>query len=175
MQEFAEKLKAVRNGQTALAEQYEALLREYETHDFMRENADMRRSLDDLAVHIRELKEKNVSLAEENGKLRLALHEQMLDEKLTILRLSHQKMKTYFGEAAYPHRHRLQTAETELRRVVKELQERAARQLQDERQYMQEKIAATAAELNEHIKLRQQRLSSCGSSGWLPKSRNRSV
>lgn len=158
MLEFQEKLRTIKDEQAKLAKAYESLLTEYESHDVIGENAELRRSYEDFKRLVGELREENGKIQEENAKLRLALHEQMLDEKLSIIRLSHEKIKTYFGGATYPNRHRLQQMELELRKEIAGLTALVGKQLQDDRQEMVKQVKMLAEDVHEQLESSRKRM-----------------
>ncbi|MDO3409988.1 DUF2339 domain-containing protein [Saccharibacillus sp. CPCC 101409] len=97
MNEFKERLLAIESNQRNLLRETRALLEEYEASDLISENEKLRRQTEQDRRRLAELRAESDKLSKENSELRISLTEQILDEKLNILRLSSRKMETYFS------------------------------------------------------------------------------
>jgi len=79
------------------------------------------------------LKQKQSLVEAENSRLRSAIHEQILDEKLNILKISRDKLNTYFNSTTQPHYNKLYAFERESQQEVNRLVVRANKSLQEEK------------------------------------------
>lgn len=107
MDEFKDRMVSIKDNQAALMKEYQALINEYESHDLIHENQMLRQQYEDYKSRLSELQEKYRHKDEENAKLRVSLNEQMLDEKLNLIKVSREKLNTYFAGADHAHMNRL--------------------------------------------------------------------
>ncbi|TDL31866.1 DUF2339 domain-containing protein [Jeotgalibacillus sp. S-D1] len=152
MEDLKEQLIKMRMEQAKLAKEFDAAIKEYESNDMLKENQLLRKSDSEFRQKLHDLNEKHRQLEMENQKLRYALQEQMLDEKLSILKVSKQKIHTYFGNKINPEQNRLKILEDESKREIMGLKERTNKAFREEKQSLLNKIEALSIEINESIK-----------------------
>ncbi|WP_339188883.1 DUF2339 domain-containing protein [Paenibacillus sp. FSL P2-0121] len=158
MESFKDRLRFMKVQQDGLIKEYEALIAEYESHDLVNENEYLKKQYEKHKLALVELKTQVGKLQEENTELRVALTEQILDEKLGILKVSRQKLQTYFASRSHAHTDRLTAFEVETKRHIQQLYHTASRQLGEEQAEISSRLGALAAELNERVLAQRQRL-----------------
>jgi hypothetical protein len=154
MNDFKNRLQQIKTIQDNLAKECEAVLNEYESHDLIQENQMLRRDYDDYKLRVGELKQKQKELEGENSHLRSAIKEQILDEKLNMLKVSQEKLNTYFRSTTQPAYNKLYAFEQESRQEVDRLVARTTKNLQEEKQEILTKLEQISAELNTKVILR---------------------
>jgi uncharacterized membrane protein len=152
MNDFKNRLQQIKKVQDKLAIECEAVLAEYESHDLIQENQTLRRDYEDYKSRVNELKQKQSEIEAENSRLRLAINEQILDEKLNILKISQEKLNTYFNSSTEPHYNKLHAFERESKQEVNRLVERANKNLQKEKLDIAAKLEQISTELNMKVK-----------------------
>lgn len=162
-------LEGLRQRQRELLKEYEQLLREMKGRDEARENESLRAELAAANARCCDLEKRYRQASGENEQLRLSLQEQIIDEKLNILKVSREKLGTYFATAGKDGDNRLSTAEkralaeigavkamamktldAELAAVVAELDICAARVREAARRQKEEFATAMAAQAEDY-------------------------
>lgn len=158
MEDFKDRLNMIRDHQKMLAQDYEILLQEYESSDLVQENATLRRDYEEFKQQVTAMESRLRQLEQENGGLRQALAEQILDEKLQFIRVSQEKMNTYFTSAAHHHLNRLQSLEYTSRQRIQQLYEQAQRHFQADKQIITAKLDDVQNEVHQMIQQHRQRV-----------------
>ncbi|WP_040950965.1 DUF2339 domain-containing protein [Gorillibacterium massiliense] len=158
MNEFKDRLLFIKDSQNQLMKEYQILIEEYESHDFIRENQILRKQCEDFKLRFSELQELHKRKEEENAKLRTALMEQMLNEKLNLIQISREKLETYFAGKEHAHMNLLQAFEYEARNDMNLLFQKAFKHLNEEKEEIGAKLDQVAADLNQRIILHRERL-----------------
>ncbi|WP_238651387.1 DUF2339 domain-containing protein [Paenibacillus piscarius] len=156
MEDFRDRMRAVQQQQDTLLKEYQALIEEYEGSDLVRENESLRKENETARQGLAELKQKAAQLERDNSELRTALAEQILDEKLGILRVSRQKLQTYFGSQDNAYLDRLTAYEQEAKRRIGEMYRIGARELGEDKTQITYILDEVQNKLNESILLRRQ-------------------
>ncbi|AZB41032.1 DUF2339 domain-containing protein [Bacillus sp. FJAT-42376] len=133
MDELKGRLQKAKAAQAQLASEFSEIVREYESQDFIQENEQLRKDYALYEKQVHELKKMNRDITDENSRLRYALQEQMLDEKLNILKVSQEKLRTYFGKGKGSRENRLQELEQNAKRDIEQLKQRASKNLGEEK------------------------------------------
>jgi hypothetical protein len=157
MEPFRDRLRFMKVQQDGLIKEYEALIAEYESNDLVNENEHLKKQYENNKQTLVELRAKVGRLQQENSELRVTLTEQILDEKLEILKVSKQKLHTYFASKSIGHMDRLTAFELETKRHIQQLYQTASRQLGEDKEELSSRIGALSAEINERVLLRRQR------------------
>lgn len=157
MEQFRDRLRFMKVQQDGLIKEYEALIAEYESHDLVNENEHLKKQYEKHKLALAQLKTQVGKLQQENSELRVALTEQILDEKMGILKVSRHKLLTYFASQGNAHMDRLTAFELDAKRRIKRLYTAASHQLSDDKSEFAIRIEALSAELNERSLLRRQR------------------
>ncbi|QUL54748.1 DUF2339 domain-containing protein [Paenibacillus tritici] len=156
MEDFRDRMRAVQQQQDRLLKEYQALIEEYESSDLVRENEVLMQENGASRLILAELKAQAARLERDNSELRTALAEQILDEKLGILRVSRQKLQTYFASRDHAYLDRLTSFEQEAKRRIEEMYRIGARELGQEKTQINYILDEVQAKLNESILLRRQ-------------------
>lgn len=151
MKEFKDRLEQVQEQQKQLAKEYHALLQEYQSDDLIVQNEQLQEQSEAQKLKLCQLELRSRKMEEENARLRMALSEQMLDEKLNLIRVSREKMETYFQGKTAVHNDRVAFHEHRTKSNLNVLYNQAAQELQEDSHEVKERIAYLAAEVNERI------------------------
>lgn len=158
MDTYRQRLEQLRDAQQGIAREYQQLLSEYEANDIVRENEQLRAGYTEYRQQAEELATRMQALKEENRKLRQALSEQMLDERMDFIRASRQKLDTYFSSTSYSHTNKLLAAEQSARKKIEHLYSQAEGFLTTDQEEMSTKLAQLQAELNGKMAAQRQAL-----------------
>ena len=156
MEDFRDRMRAVQQQQDGLLKEYQSLIEEYESSDLVRENEVLRRENGASRQSLAELKAQAARLERDNSELRTALAEQILDEKLGILRVSRQKLQTYFASRDHAYLDRLTSFEQDAKRRIEEMYSIGTRELGQEKTQITYILDEVQAKLDESILLRRQ-------------------
>lgn len=151
MEDFRDRMRAVQQQQDGLLKEYQSLIEEYESSDLVRENEVLKRENGANRQSLAELKAQAARLERDNSELRTALAEQILDEKLGILRVSRQKLQTYFASRDHAYLDRLTSFEQDAKRRIEEMYNIGARELGQEKTQITYILDEVQAKLNESI------------------------
>lgn len=97
MTDFGSRLNGLRLEHERLLREFRALAEAYESQDLHRDNEALRGELAAARAELEALRGKLRGLQEENVRLRTALHDQIVDEKLSLIKLSRKRLETYFA------------------------------------------------------------------------------
>ncbi|GIO35406.1 hypothetical protein J41TS12_02670 [Paenibacillus antibioticophila] len=158
MDTYRQRLEQLRDAQQGIAREYQQLLSEYEANDIVRENEQLRAGYTEYRQQAEELAARMHALKEENRKLRQALSEQMLDERMDFIRASRQKLDTYFSSASHSHMNKLIAVEQSGRSKIEHLYKQAGSFLAADQEEMSAKLAQLQAELNGKMAAQRQAL-----------------
>ncbi|MCQ4087966.1 DUF2339 domain-containing protein [Saccharibacillus sp. JS10] len=147
MNEFKTRLLTMEQNQRTLLRETQELLKEYESSDLIHENEKLRRETEEDRRKLNELRIEAAKLKQENSDLRLSLSEQILDEKLNILRLSNRKLETYFASEDVMRKNRLRQFEEKTRERIHKMMT-ASRKLTDQEQA---EFATRLDNLSQHL------------------------
>ncbi|MFD2625212.1 DUF2339 domain-containing protein [Salibacterium salarium] len=147
-----EKLTQMKYEQKRLMEEFNAVVMEYESSNVLQENETLRKTNQDYLERLHDLGEKYSQMEHENQKLRYALHEQIIDEKTNILKLSKQKLNTYFSTELETKRDQLTELETSSKAEILKLKERVNHSIREDKQEITTKLEDLAAEVDETIR-----------------------
>lgn len=156
MEDFRDRLRAVHQQQDGLLKEYQAIIEEYENSDLVNENAELKKENKEKLLILAELEAQVSRLQRDNSELRTALTEQILDEKLGILRVSRKKLQTYFASQSHAYLDRLSSFELEIRRRIETVYRRSSSELGQDQALITGMLEAVQARLNESILLRRQ-------------------
>ena len=130
--ELSLALNTLREQHERLLTEYDRVLREVQDIDVLRENKELRQNIDETAALCKALEMQYRQVSQENLQLKLSLQEQMLDEKLLIIKISREKLRAYFADATKEHADRLSTAEAQVKQKVTELKKASYREIDGE-------------------------------------------
>ncbi|WP_240479731.1 DUF2339 domain-containing protein [Paenibacillus wynnii] len=156
MEQFTDRLRSMKQQQDGLVREYQALVTEYESHDLVNENVTLKKQHEEHKLALEQLKVQVGKLQQENSELRIAITEQIMDEKLNIIKVSRQKLQTYFASQSKAYTDRLSSFEIEVKHRIERFYNTASRQLGEEKTEIAQKLGGISSELNEKILLRRQ-------------------
>ena len=129
--EESKKLHQLLDNQKDFLINYEKTLKEIDAIDFVSENDRLKKEINKYTNIANELKLKNLELSNDNDSLKLALKEQILDEKLNILKISKEKLNLYFKSTSEEYSNGLLQLESETNKKIQELRNTAFREMLD--------------------------------------------
>ncbi|MFS0872535.1 DUF2339 domain-containing protein [Paenibacillus xylanilyticus] len=158
MKDFKDRLRQVQEQQRQLVKEYNSLLQDYQSDDLIVQNEQLHEQVEAHKQKLHQLETRARKMEEENARLRMALSEQMLDEKLNLIRVSQEKMETYFRGKTGVHNYRLEAHEHRTKINMNALFNKASEELREDADEFKERIAYLAAEVEERIELHRQTL-----------------
>ncbi|WP_410770410.1 DUF2339 domain-containing protein [Fontibacillus sp. BL9] len=158
MKDFKDRVNSIKDRQNQLAREYQDLMAEFEANDALRENETLRREHEAVQQRVAALEARLQLLEKENGSLRHALSEQILDEKLSLIKASRQKLETYFTAMGQGHMNSLDAVEHGARQRIHQLYEQADRFLGADKEVITAKLGQFQDELNHRIAAHRQRV-----------------
>lgn len=156
MKEFKDRLRQVQEQQRQLAKDYQALLQEYQSDDLTVRNEQLLEQTEAQQLKLQQLERRARQMEEENARLRMALSEQMLDEKLNLIRVSREKMETYFQGKTAVHNDHISELEHRTKANLNTIFNQASQHLQEDAAEMKERIAYLANEVKARIESHKQ-------------------
>ncbi|MGG1615141.1 DUF2339 domain-containing protein [Paenibacillus sp. NRS-1781] len=150
MKDLKDRLHTIRQEQSKLLKEYQTLIADYEASDVILENEVLRKKFEDVQARCLRLEERVQHIEQENGKLRTALTEQMLSEKANMIRISREKLETYFASRTAEGTNRLTAFEHGAQNRVDQLIQQSTHELKED----QEEIVARLRQFSEEIRER---------------------
>lgn len=158
MDEIKDKLHKLKEDQKNLLSKYESLVTEYDSVDVINENSELKREVDDKKKRLKDLEKKYSKAISENQHLRVSLQEQILDEKLNILKISQQKLNTYFQDQSNSSQNKLVAFEKKTKQQILQMQNRASKQLDEDKTILLEQLEHVELLLQEKIRIQREQL-----------------
>jgi len=158
MNEFKDRLQRIKDNQKQITEEYELALNEFDSHDFIQENQSLRQKYEEYQRLVSELRKQYGQSQDDNSKLRLALKEQIMDEKLNILKVSRQKMLTYFNGDSRSHENQLNALEMNVSADFDKFNKQVERELQEDKQELMTKLEVIRRDINERIQQKREQM-----------------
>lgn len=158
MDEIKDKLHKLKEDQKNLLSKYESLVTEYDSVDVINENSELKREVDDKKKRLKDLEKKYSKAISENQHLRVSLQEQILDEKLNILKISQQKLNTYFQDQSNSSQNKLVAFEKKTKQQILQMQNRASKQLDEDKTILLEQLEHVELVLQEKIRIQREQL-----------------
>jgi len=155
--DIQEQLRSLKEKQEQLLHDYTAMMDAYQGSDLVRQNAILWQELTQTQAKMQELAAKYGQAAQENTQLRMSLKEQIWDEKLSILRVSRDKLAAYFGAVAGENSNRLTALESKARQEINELRDIASKELAEERTVFLQELDEWSESLAKRIQTQQER------------------
>jgi hypothetical protein len=158
MDDMKHKLHTLRENQRSILSEYEVFITEYESVDFINENRSLKEDIQQSKQRLQELEKMYENTVKENQKLRAALQEQILDEKLNILKVSKKNLDTYFEDQSSTHQNRLTSFEQKTKRQMNDLKQKAIKHLGEEKDSIIEQLDQISADLTEKIRTHREQI-----------------
>lgn len=156
LMQIGEKLKNLGIKQKEFLNEYEQVVKDFEANDLVNQNEELKKELDLHKKLVSEIKEKYNKVTEENQNLKVSLQEQVLDEKLNILKISKDKLDIYFKSESEVYTNELLRLEISAKDKMNKLKDTAERQLGQDSIEFVNKVDELSKELNEKINQRRE-------------------
>lgn len=151
MEDFKDRLHMIRREQHKLLKEYQILIEDYEASDIVLENEVLRKKFEEYQARCIHLEERVRHIEQENGKLRTSLTEQMLSEKANMIRISREKLETYFTARTTEGQNRLTAFEYGAKNRVDHLVQQAAHELKEDRDEIVARLRLFSEEIRDRI------------------------
>ena len=153
------RLMALKENQRIIFEEYESLLEQYDSQGLINENEKLQLELAEYKRRLDHLEDKYESVTTENQQLRMSLKEQILDEKLNILKISRGKIDTYFKSTVGDCENRLIAFERQSEKEIAQLRSAAMENLGNEKETFVSEMNQWSQILGEKIRGHRKQLS----------------
>ncbi len=139
MEIFSNIINLIKDQKKNISE-LEKSVKEIASRNFLEENTVLKNDNEKILKELSDIKQQNMQLSEKNGALKLAMTEQIINEKLGILKISGKKIETYFGKSKETGENNLKFIENELKRNLLKLERK-----------INENISLTKSEMNNEL------------------------
>lgn len=146
------RLKSLRDSQKKLQEELEGAVREAEKDNILDELEKLRKSVLEQEKLLAGLKDKLNKSEQERDSLRMSLREQILDEKLSLLKVSREKIELYFRTEMGKANNTLWEMEEAYKQKIISLRKEAVRELSEEAKAFDNELEQFYRVLAEKIK-----------------------
>jgi len=154
-----DKVKELLESQKDILKEYEEVLEKINEDDSINENIQLKKEFVKLHQELREVKEKAEKLGTENIGIKIALREQMFNERNSILKASLKKIELYFGEEQSGAINRLLYLENASRAKIREINRIATEELLENKDEIEGQINYLEQMLNEKIAVQKEQIS----------------
>ncbi len=156
--DYLQKLNELKDSQKKNAINLEEIIRLIEQSDLNRENADLKKKLEQHQKAYDELKIKFDSLNDENQKLKLSLYEQIMDEKLSIIKLTREKLDLYFRDEKQKGSDSLSAFNDSFRLKIRTLYGIIESELKSDSENFKKKLSIIESEIDSAVKSKYEKL-----------------
>ncbi|MBC7766259.1 MAG: DUF2339 domain-containing protein [Hyphomonadaceae bacterium] len=156
-QKIKENLKSLLSQQQAFVTNFEQIVVQLDNSELINQNIAYKNMVEEQKALLTQLKQSNDTLKQQNQQLHTALKEQIIDERLDILKISQVKIDTYFDSANNENANQLRALEMLAMAQLKRLQEIVANEIGQEKAQMQEEISAMTLRIKERMLSTQQK------------------
>jgi uncharacterized membrane protein len=157
--EIQKRLMELKDSQHKILEEYESLVKDYDSNGLVSQNEKLRKELAECKDRLDHLEVKYENVTTENQKLRISLKEQILDEKLNILKISRNKLDAYFKSSSDDSKNRLIALEQQAEKEITMLKQVAAQNLGIEQETFVAELNQWAQTLGGKIREHREQLS----------------
>lgn len=158
MSDLKERLRAIRDKQKELTSEYESIVTAYESMNLLKENEEIKRQYEVIKSQYLKIEQLNEETMEENRHLKVALQEQIWDEKQNIIKLSKKKLDTYFGSESGKSRNKLNAFERSVKTQIQSLRDKAEKLVGDDKKAIIQTIDEVSNDLEEKLRIQRQQL-----------------
>jgi hypothetical protein len=152
------KITSMNENLKKFVREYESFLKEYETSHIVNENDALKKEIEAVRKNIAALEKKCESVSRENTHLRVALREQILDEKLSLIKVSQQRLETYFKRQAAENEDSLTILSRKARQRVEQLRKTSSQLLEQDKFEFLTKLGLLSDELTGKIEEQRRRM-----------------
>jgi len=138
--------------------EYESLMNALENDDLLTKNFSLNKELLETKDKLNSIEEKYKAKVESNLGLKIALRDQILNEKTAILNASKQKIELYFKNETQKNENKLKALESSTKNRINKIQKVVNNQLDDEKTEMLEKLNEISLEVESLIKEKQAKI-----------------
>ena len=146
-----QKLKSLLIQQKTVFTQLEEEVQKMENSDLAKENRKLKAELEKLGAEYEQARQKAGELSSQNAGLKNALHEQIYNEKLQLLRSSKERIDLYFKQAWEQEANRLTVLENGIRSRIDAMTASLDRNQISIKDELRQKLEELSAQLNEKI------------------------
>jgi hypothetical protein len=158
MDDLKQKIHTLKDNQKKILSEYEALIKDYESVDFINENQMLKKEIHENKERLNDLEKTYEKTIKENQQLRVVLQEQILDEKLNILKVSKKKLDTYFWDQSSSHQNKLTAFEEKTKKQIESIKIKAIKHLGNDKGAILEQLELVSVDLNEKIRFQREQL-----------------
>ncbi len=149
--QIKDKLRSFLENQQKFIKEYENLVNEFESSNLVNENSSLKKEIAKYKELVEEIQTKYHDVVKENNSLKVALKEQILDEKLNILKISHQKIDLYFRNLKEDYTNSLLQLEQTSKEKVEKLRTIASQELTQSKDEFLRKLDELSNELQHKV------------------------
>jgi len=146
-----ESLQDLIKKQKELLAKIDYTAKQYDESSVVKENESLKHELEKYKKELEEVCEKYKQTKEENGNLKVALKEQIYNEKLNILKISKEKVETYFNTTLEKGENGLFALERELNEKIEVLNYIMTSELSEDKVKISSEIAAMKNSFTEEL------------------------
>jgi len=152
-----ETLQDLIKKQKELLAKIDSTAKQYDESSVVKQNESLNLELEKCKKELEELIEKYKHEKEENENLRIALKEQIFNEKLNILKISREKTETYFNNTLEKGINSLSALEKELKEKTERLNHMMSSELEEDNVKLSTELTQIKKRFNEQLKAKKEK------------------
>ena len=156
--DFFEKLSELNKSHKELLENYTKVINSISGLNILDENKALREELNKLRDRLKDIENKAQKLSDENRDVRNALVENIVDDKLQLVKISKDKLNLYFNDKLNKAANRLSVFENEIKNRIDELAARIDKELIPDKDELLEQTGRIKEKLDNSVKIRSEGL-----------------
>ncbi len=149
--EIYDKINSLKEKQKNILHEFENLADKIKEFDNINENEKLKNDIFKIRKEIDELSKKFNKVQDELQNTKLALREQVISEKMNILKISRQKIETYFEKELNSNLNSLDSLELKIKNKINEFINICNKNLTEEQSYFIKKLDDVSKELSQKI------------------------
>lgn len=153
-----DKMKNLLKEQKRIIGEYEKLVVDLSQDDLLNENIKLKKELTDTKDKLKLVEEKYKKEIESNLSLKMALKDQMLNEKVAILNSSRRKIDMYFKDVTKKNENKLKQLEDLTKKKIKAVEKVINSELQEEKEELFTKLKDVSNEVEKLVIEKQEKL-----------------
>ena len=139
-----------------LKKEYQSLLSSQDVESLVEENKELKRTLRNYERELINLEDDIYNLRDRNKRLRLALKEKVIDERMKLLKMSRKKLEIYFSARANDYKDRLTALEDEVKTSLSKLDKKVRTNLADDQEELLADIDKLTTKIDKRIQHRRE-------------------
>ncbi|MBN2546948.1 MAG: DUF2339 domain-containing protein [Spirochaetes bacterium] len=156
--DIIDKLNKLKKSQAEIINKFDDIINETEKSSNIVENEKLKKKIDKISKEFNDLEENFKKIKAQNQELKQSLNEQIIDEKMNILKISKEKLELYFGRDKLKHENNLLEFEYEIKNRLKKCIVQADYNLSEEKAKMKKDILELELKLSEKIRLHKEKI-----------------